>query len=121
MNAVRRSARPVLLVSWLSSALAWSTGCGGQGLGLHTPLKDTPALPPGQTTLYQRLGGQHAITAIVDDWIDRSLRNPNVNLTCAGHPHTWPATADDIVRFKAYMSQYIGLITGGPQVYSGRD
>ena len=103
------------------AALAGVCGCGGQGLGLHTPLKDSPALPPGQTTLYQRLGGQPEITAIVDDWIERSLRNPSVNLTRAGHPHTWPAAPDDTVRLKAYMAQYIGMISGGPQIYSGRD
>jgi len=102
----------ILLAPW---------GCAPGGLGLHTPLKNAPDQPPGEKTLYQRLGGEPAISAIVDDWIDRALEDRNVNFIRAGQPHTWPANPDSVARVKAYFSQYVGMLTGGPQIYSGRD
>lgn len=96
-------------------------GCAPGGLGLHTPLKNMPEQAPGERTLYQRLGGEPAISAIVDEWIDRAVKDPNVNFIRSGQAHQWPATPDNMARMKAYFSQYVGMLTGGPQIYAGRD
>lgn len=94
-------------------------GCGLAGPG--GPVKNEPHRAAGESTLFERLGGTPAITAIVDDWVDRARRDPRVNFARQGHPHSWSATPDALGQLKIYLTQYIGMLADGPQIYEGRD
>ena len=74
-----------------------------------------------QKTLYDRLGGEPVIRALVDDLVARAAADPKVNFTRKGTPHEWPATPDNIARLKARLMQFLGTATGGPQRYEGQD
>ena len=65
-----------------------------------------------QPTLYDRLGGQPAITAVVDDFVANVAADRRINGFFA---HA------DIPRLKSMLVAQICQGTGGPCVYSGRD
>ena len=68
--------------------------------------------PAAAPTLYQRLGGQDAITAVVDDAVDQIAADPRINrrFSVTGIPH-----------LKARLVELLCLRSGGPCVYTGRD
>jgi truncated hemoglobin YjbI len=74
-----------------------------------------------QKTLYERLGGEKAIAALVDDLVARAAANPKVNFTRKGSNREWPATGENVARLKARLIQFFGTATGGPQRYEGQD
>ncbi len=68
-------------------------------------------------TLYERLGGVGAIANVIDDFIDRNMRNPGTmanksvadgyaNITAAG--------------IKYLVTEMVCDVTGGPQTYTGK-
>jgi hemoglobin len=59
--------------------------------------------------LYDRLGGVYAIATVVDDFIDRVMRNPY-----EAHHRVSPAG------FKYLVTEMVCWASGGPQQYSGR-
>jgi hemoglobin len=63
-------------------------------------------------TLYERLGGQPAITAVVDDFVGNVARDRRINGFFA---------KANIPRLKSLLVQQICQASGGPCVYSGRD
>jgi|GEM_PF-1818299 len=63
-------------------------------------------------TLYQRLGGQAAIVAVVDDFVSRVSTDCNINTFFDGV---------DIVQLKTHLVEQICAGTGGPCEYTGRD
>ena len=71
----------------------------------------------GKPTLYERLGGVYSIATVVDDFIDRVMRNPVLNANTAvdeAHHRVSPAG------FKYYVTEMVCWATGGPQTYTGR-
>jgi len=75
-----------------------------------------PLLPA--KNLYERLGGQRAIAAVVDDFINRIRSNPVVNAN--------PIVKEIFQRslpagLKYSVAELICSVTGGPQVYTGRN
>lgn len=86
----------------------------------------------GRLSLYDRLGGEQGITAIVDDFTTRAIQDPRVNWERNGVKQggfsfrrnetiTWKATPDKIAPLKKHMVQFLSLATGGPARYEGRD
>lgn len=75
-------------------------------------------MPP--KSLYERLGGGPAITAVVDDFVGRAAADPKVNFTRKGTGHEWSPSADDLARLKKHLVQFISMATGGPSTYEGR-
>src|SRR5438128_10942586 len=63
-------------------------------------------------TLYERLGGKGAITAVVDDFVGRVAADSRINGKFA--------TAD-IPRLKRLLVEQICAASGGPCTYTGRD
>jgi hemoglobin len=63
-------------------------------------------------TLYERLGGKTAITAVVDDFVARCAADPRINGKFA---------RTDIPRLKASLIDQVCEATGGPCTYSARD
>ena len=87
---------------------------------------------PGKKPLYDRLGGEKGITAIVDDFVTRVLADPRVNWERKGVTRgglnfkrnesvAWDPNPQNVQRLKKHLNQFISLATGGPTVYEGRD
>jgi hemoglobin len=73
--------------------------------------------PVPLATLYERLGGVYSIAAVVDDFVDRVMRNPILNANVAvDEAHHRVSAAG----FKYYVTEMVCWATGGPQKYSGR-
>ena len=71
----------------------------------------------GKPTLYERLGGVYSIAPVVDDFIDRVMRNPVLNANAAvDEAHHRVSAAG----FKYYVTEMVCWATGGPQTYTGR-
>jgi hemoglobin len=90
-----------------SSTTTTSTGATAKA-GAHN---DAPA-KAGQPELYDRLGGQRAIVAVVDDFIGNVAGDPRINMRFAN---------TDIPRLKSLLVEFVCMATGGPCKYSGRD
>ncbi len=72
--------------------------------------------------LFDRLGGEAAITAVVDKFVNRAAANPAVNFTRQGQPRTWDANSENVVILKKRLVQFISIATGAQDVtYEGKD
>jgi len=73
--------------------------------------------PPGQKSLYDRLGGVYPIAAVVDEFINRLLVNDvlNANPAIAAARARVPAAG-----LKFQVSTLVCQATGGPCTYTGR-
>jgi hemoglobin len=80
--------------------------------------------------LYDRLGGEKGVAAIVDDFVNRMLNDPRVNFTRKGvtkgsilnrESATWDASPANVEQLKKHIAQLIALSTGGPSHYDGRE
>jgi hemoglobin len=76
--------------------------------------------PAAGKSLYERLGGEAAIKAVVDDFVARAAANPRVNFTRKGTGMEWEPTPENVERLKRSLEDLIGQVTGGPQKYRGR-
>jgi len=90
----------VMLASIACAALLTVTGCA------------TPMKPMQDASLYDRLGGKAAISAVVDDFIGNVAGDARINKRFA---------TTDILRLKAMLVDQICAGTGGPCKYTGRD
>ena len=99
-----RAMRSSLVVLGCSLALS---ACNSMG----TPTAPTAASAP-QKSLYDRLGGKTAITAVVDDFVGRVATDNRINGKFA--------TAN-IPRLKSMLVEQICQASGGPCTYTGRD
>jgi hemoglobin len=63
-------------------------------------------------SLYERLGGKIAITAVIDDFVARCAADSRINGKFA---------RTDIPRLKASLIDQVCEAAGGPCTYSGRD
>lgn len=72
-------------------------------------------------SLYERLGGEPAITAVVDDFVARVSVNPNVNITRKGEGRVWDPTPENVAHLKKMVVIFVAHATGGPQKYNGKD
>jgi hemoglobin len=68
--------------------------------------------PMQQKSLYDRLGGQGAIVAVVDDFVGNVAADNRINKFFA---------KTDIPRLKRLLVEQICAGTGGPCTYTGRD
>lgn len=90
---------------------------------------DEPAV---KKSLFDRLGGEQGVNAIVDDWINRALADPRVNwerkgITRGGFSFRrnrsveWKGTPEAVAQMKKHIAQFISVATGGPSTYEGRE
>ena len=72
---------------------------------------------PQAPSLYERLGGVYAIATVVDDFIDRVMRNPilNANPKVDEAHHKVPPAG-----FKYLVTEMVCWASGGPQKYTGK-
>jgi hemoglobin len=69
-----------------------------------------------EKSLYERLGGEPAITAVVDDFVGRAAADPKVDFTRGGKYDKL-----DVPKLKKQLVNLVGQLTGGPQKYTGKD
>jgi hemoglobin len=76
-----------------------------------------PAVEAKEKTLYQRLGGKKAITAVVDEFVGRVAADTRINMYFAA------AAADParLASFKMKLVDQICQASGGPCKYTGKD
>ena len=88
--------------SWLlSGAVLLATGCSSMGDGTM-----------GKKSLYDRLGGKPAITAVVDDFVANVAADNRINGRFQG---------TNIPRLKTMLVDQICEATGGPCKYTGKN
>lgn len=99
------------------------TSAGGTNKGAQVESK---------LALYDRLGSEKGLTAIVDDFMQRALEDPRVNWqrrgvkrggfsVHAGESVTWNDKKDNVERLKLHLIQFFSLATGGPAHYEGKE
>lgn len=85
--------------------------CGGKGkAGDPTTAGDSPAAASDKT-LYERLGGTEAITAVVKEFMATTAADPRINMFF---------TNVDAPRLEQLMVEQICAGTGGPCQYTGK-
>ncbi len=68
-------------------------------------------------SLYERLGGVYSIAAVVEDFIDRIMDNPELNANPqVNEAHHRVSRAG----FKYLVTEMVCWATGGPQQYTGK-
>jgi len=86
----------------------------------------------GKLALFDRLGGEKGIAAIIDDFTPRAIEDPRVNWERKGAKRTglvfrreksneWTATPENVAQIKKHLVQFLALATGGPAKYDGKD
>ena len=113
--------RWIAIPALLASALTFA-GCPQEN-GETADEADTLAMAAdtAPATLYDRLGGEPAIAAVVDTFVALAAADPALNFTRQGTPNEWEATPESVELLKTRLVQFVGQATGGPQVYEGRD
>jgi hemoglobin len=106
---------------------------GGQGQDSKATKgsNGVPAQAPGKLPLFDRLGGEQGINAIVDDFTARALEDPRVNWQRKGVKRggllgrddsvAWTATPTNTATLKKHFVQFLSLATGGPPRYDGKE
>ena len=75
-----------------------------------TPAATTPA--PAEKSLYERLGGKDAITAVVEEFVGRTTTDPRIKFRFFNV---------DATNLKKQLVDFVCVATGGPCKYEGRD
>ena len=81
------------------------------------PMTAAAQTAPKQKSLYERLGGKTAITAVVDEFVGRVAADNRIN-------HFFAATAANPAQLAAFKGKLVDQIcqaAGGPCTYAGRD
>ena len=81
--------------------------------------EDKPAAPK-EKSLYERLGGEAAVKAVIDGFVGRAAADPKVNFTRKGTDKEWKPTPEGIDHLKKGLVDLVGMVTGGPQKYTGQ-
>jgi hemoglobin len=63
-----------------------------------------------EPSIYDSIGGEEALVAVVDDFYDRVLADPRLSGFFAGAPMS---------RLKGRQVEFIGQVLGGPMIYQG--
>jgi hemoglobin len=118
---------PGLALSCIASYVSLVTACGSShpprsaasapaapsgAAPASTPAEAAAPAPAGTKSLYQRLGGRPAITAVVDNFVGRTTTDPRIKERFFN---------TDPVHLKAMLVEQVCQATGGPCTYSGRD
>lgn len=90
------------------------------------------AVVEGKLALFDRLGGEAGISAIVEDFLPRALQDPRVNWERKGVKRggfsfqreksmTWAASSGNVATMKKHFIQFFALATGGVPHYEGKE
>ena len=87
----------------------------------QTALADDPASPEGvsEQSLYDRVGGIFAISAVVNRFSDAIIVNPKLNINPALKAWNEDEADTRLPGLKVMRTIWIAALTGGPFVYTG--
>ena len=74
-----------------------------------------------EKSLYDRLGGEPAVAAVVENFVGRAASDPAVNFVRAGKKRTWDPSSENVAILKKHLVQFVCSVAGGPQTYEGMD
>jgi hemoglobin len=113
------------------------TGEGGGEKGVKNAKKgggdgesNKAAQATNKLSLYERLGGDKGLAAIVDDFTPRVLQDPRVDWERHSSRHhflkttktvEWQPTPTNVALLKKHLVQFLVLATGGPARYEGQE
>ena len=81
----------------------------------------TSTMDASGQTLWDRLGGEQAVTAVVHEFVTTGAADPKVNFTRKGTPREWEASPANVKKLERRLVEFISQNTGGPIKYQGRD
>jgi hemoglobin len=94
------------------------SGLFGCAIALVFFLAGGPLTAAGdEATLYERLGGKPAVTAVASGLVDRILQDARVNAWFARAA----ASPENAAAYKAKLYDFVCQATGGPCTYTGQD
>src|SRR3712207_8984515 len=103
-------------------ALAGAAGLVGVGIvgtaGVDARQEDATAMAE-EPSLYERLGGIFAISAVVDHFSDAIITNPKLNVNPALKAWNETEAATRLPGLKFMRSLWIASLAGGPFEYTG--
>jgi hemoglobin len=93
---------------------------------------DSAKQPEQKKSLYDRLGGEKGVAAIVDDFVTRALADPRVNWERKGIKRggvlgigvksaEWKPDPGSVDAMKKHIAQFVSIATGGPTQYDGQE
>jgi hemoglobin len=75
-------------------------------------------IAPGKKSLWDRLGGEAAVKAVVNDFVLLAADDPKVNFFRNGKFKLDPA---GVAKLKTQLVELVSAVSGGPLKYTGRD
>jgi hemoglobin len=75
-------------------------------------------IAPGKKTLWDRLGGEPAVKAVVNDFVLLAADDPKVNFFRNGK---FKLDAAGVEKLKTQLVELVSAVSGGPLKYTGRD
>jgi len=85
---------------------------------LRDALEEVQDLNRAKKPLWDRLGGELRVRAVVNDFLVAIANDPKVNVTRDGK---YPLDAKGVARLSQLLVEQISSATGGPLKYTGRD
>jgi len=99
---------------------SWVVSCV-MGLGAVLSMAATGCQSNEPKPLYERLGGNMMISAIVEDFVGRAAADPRVNFTRKETNAQWQPTPENLDKLKAHLTEFLDAAAGGSEEYHGRD
>lgn len=112
LRPMRALLRPTWLPSYLALLSLLASGCAASGKQAKPDPAPTASTATPSQSLYERLGGKPAITAVVGDFVGRVTKDDRINQRFANA---------DLPHLKALLVEQVCAATGGPCTYTGRD
>jgi hemoglobin len=97
------------------------TNTSERAFALRKSIDDLRASFRTPAALWDRLGGESAISPLLDDFIKRTVDDPKVNFSRKGSGRQWEANPDQVGLLKKHLLGFISARTGGPLRFEGRD
>ncbi len=88
---------------------------GQRAFALRKVLDELYAATMVQKPLWDRLGGEPAVRAVIHDFVARAATNPKVDFTRGGQFQV------DVPKLEQLLVELVSATTGGPIAYTGRD
>jgi hemoglobin len=110
-RAMNRVVIALLLAGCATTSVPVESPPAGEGAAF-TEEPSTGTAPADKPSLHQRLGGEPAIAAVVDDFMGRVARDERINVRFIN---------SDLPRLRGHLIAFVCAAAGGPCKYTGKD
>jgi hemoglobin len=100
----------------LAGALVVGVGCNKDDKG-----SSKTGSMSSSKSLWDRLGGEPAVRAVVDDFVGRAAKDDKVNFFRKGTNAEWKPSDAQVAALKQRLVEFVSMASGGPLKYKGRD